>query len=156
MDDMTTRVVIIGVNIFVTLTIVSLIVIMFFQMQDIYGLVAKTDTDLYSSFDDVYSMYDGKVETGIGLLNAIKRHEDNDDYFVIIKYPMSEQLRGEIESHNKNKNDDEKKREATELKKLMEQNKTYKGEKFRYEDRYNVTVSEGQNGMLEVNFIKIR
>lgn len=155
MDDITTRAVIIGVNIFVTITIVSLIIIMFFQMQDIYGLVSKTNTDLYSSFDDVYSMYDGKVETGIGLLNAIKRHEDNNDYRVIVKYPKSDKLREEIENYNIDKQEDEKKREATELKKLMEQNEIYDGEIFRYEDKYSVIVSEGQNGTLIVEFTKI-
>ena len=154
MDDMTTRVVIIGVNIFVTLTIVSLIIIMFFQMQDIYGLVDKIDTDLYSSFDDVYSMYDGKVETGIGLLNAIKKQEDIKNNNVIIKYPKSDKLREEIENYNLDKNENNKKREATELKKLMEQQKIYDGEIFRYEDKYSVTVSEGQNGTLIVEFIK--
>lgn len=150
MDDIATRTVIIGVNIFVTITIVTLVIIMFFQMQDIYGVVARIDTSLYNRFDDVYSMYHGKVETGIGLLNAIKRHEDNNDYLVVIQYPGSQQLRTEIEEYNIDKSDNEKKREATELKKLMEQ-----GKQYRYEDKYDVTVSEGQDGMLIVEFIKI-
>lgn len=155
MPDVTTRAVIIGVSIFVTLTIVSLLVIMFFQIQDIYGFVVRTDTSIYNQFDDVYTMYNGKVETGIGLLNAIKRQEDNPDAYIIIKYPKCDQLRNEINNYNAVATAENKKRESAELKKMMEENKSYYGETFRYENKYNVIVSEGTDGTVIVEYIKI-
>lgn len=156
MDDVTIRAVIIGVNIFVTLTILTLLIVMFSQIQEIYGLVVEVDNSIYNKFDNVYSMYDGKIETGIGLINAVKRHEDNNEYSVIIKYPRCEELRAEINSHNLSNLPTNQKREATELKLLMEQNKTYKGEVFRYENKYTVTVTNGENETVIVEFIKIR
>ena len=155
MDDITTRTVVIGVGIIVTLTIVSLLIIMFFQMSDIYGVVLKTDTSIAGRFNDVYSMYDGKVTTGIGLLNAIKKYEDNPDYYVVIKYPKSDELRQEIKAYNTGRPENEQRREATELKKLMEQNMQYSGEVFRYENKYSVTVSEKTDGTLIIDFVRI-
>lgn len=155
MDEISTRAVVIGVNIFVTIAIITILVTMFFQMTEIYGVVNRVDTSIHEMFDDVYSMYDGKVETGIGLLNAIKKYEDNNDTTIQIKYPKSQELRNEIEKYNKTAIDSNKKREATELKKLMEQNKTYKGEMFRYENKYNVIVTEGKNGIVTIEFIRI-
>ena len=155
MDDITTRTVVIGVGIIVTLTIVSLLIIMFFQMSDIYGVVLKTDTSIAGRFNDVYSMYDGKVTTGIGLLNAIKKYEDNPDHYLVIKYPKSDELRQEIKAYNTGRSESDQKREATELKKLMEQNAQYNGEVFRYENKYNVTVSEKTDGTLIIDFVRI-
>lgn len=146
MDDITTRTVIIAVNIFVTITIVSLVIVMFFQMKDIYKIVLQTDTSIYDKFDDVFSMYHGKTETGIGLLNALKRYEDGTED-VIIKYPKSEQIREYIDNNNL--------REATYLKGLMEDNKSFEGEKFKYEDKYNVTVEILENSQAQIVFEKV-
>lgn len=146
MDDITTRAIVIAVNVFVTIAIVSLIIVMFFQMKEIYGVVVTTDTSIYNKFDDVYSMYHGKVETGIGLLNTLKKYEDNNDTQVIITYPNSANIRDEIKN---------KIREASYLKDLMQNNKEYKGIKYRYEDKYNVTVSDEENGTVIINFERI-
>ena len=94
MDDIAVRTVIIGVNIFVTVLIVTIVVIMFFQMGEIYGVVATTDTSIYNKFDDIYSIYHGKVESGVGLLNTIKKFEENPDQYVIIEYPGFVEVRG--------------------------------------------------------------
>lgn len=145
MDDITTRTIVIAVNIFITITIVSLVIIMFFQMKEIYGVVAKTDTSIYNKFDDVYSMYHGKVETGIGLLNALKKYEDSTDGQVIIKYTGSDNIR-------KNLGPDE--REVVRLKELMQKNKTFAGIKYRYEDKYDVTVTYEENGSITIDFNK--
>ena len=160
MDDIATRAVIIGVNIFVTITIVSLIVIMFFQMGEIYGIVKNTDTSIYNKFDDVYSMYHGKVESGIGLLNALKRQEETKDKFVVIQYEGSDKIREALSEDNDGKEIERQKRESVYLKELMTGKITDKRikVKYRYEDKYNVTVteSESENGVLIVNFAKIK
>lgn len=155
MTDISTRAVIIGVSIFVTLTLVSLIVIMFFEMQEIYGLVLETDTDIYSQFNDVYSTYYGRVETGIGLLNTIKKQEENTDTYIVIKYPKCEQLRNEINNYNANVSNEDKKREAEELKKLMDENQSYYGEEFRYENKYKIDVINSNDGTIIIEYIKI-
>lgn len=155
MDDITTRTIVIAVNIFVTIAIVSLVIVMFFQMREIYGIVATTDTSIYNKFDDVYSMYDGKVETGIGLLNTLKKYEDNKDVEVIITYPNSSNIREEIANENSNLSENEQIREVTYLKDLMKNNKTYNGLTYRYEDKYNVTVSNGENQTVIIHFERI-
>lgn len=131
MDDITTRAIVIAVNVFITITIVSLVVIMFFQMREVYGLVATTETSIYNKFDDVYSMYHGKVETGIGLLNTLKKYEDNNDPQIKITYDGYEQIRGKL---------NENEREAVVLKEKMN-----KRDGYSFEDKYNVTVSEDED-----------
>lgn len=144
MDDISTRTIIIGVNIFVTVTIVSLIVIMFSQMGDIYGVVARTDNAISSTFDDVYSMYNGRVETGVGLLNTIKTLEEDNEYGAIIKYPGSDAVsRYTSESIS----------EAQYLKGIMEGSiKNNRLKKYKYEDRYTVIVYENLDGTIIIEF----
>lgn len=144
MDDITTRTIIIAVNVFVTVAIVSLVIVMFFQMQDIYGVVASTDTSIYNKFDDVYSMYNGKVENGIGLLNTLKKYEDYKKQDIIIKYPKREEVLDDIKILNI--------REVEFLKDLMKNQKSYEGLNFKYEDRYNVVVTENDNGQAIIEY----
>jgi len=141
MDDITTRTIIIAVNIFITIAIVSLVTITFFQMKEIYGVVATTDTSIYNKFDDIYSMYHGKEETGIGLLNALKKYEDSKEQKVIITYNGYQEVRNELK---------ENEREVVKLKELMKQGKDYN-----FEDRYNVTVSEIDNEILNIDFSRV-
>lgn len=142
MDEITTRVVVIGVAIFVTLSIVTIVIVMFFQMQEIYGIVATTDTSIYSTFDNVYSMYNGRTMTGLGLLNTIKKYEDKSQQKVLIKYPGSAEVKKYIE--------DTGSREVVYLKSLMEIGKQYK-----YETKYNVTVMTSQQGEVTIIFDEI-
>lgn len=152
MENITTRTVVIAVNIFVTITIVTLVIVMFFEMQQIYGIVGSTDNSIYNKFDDVYSMYNGRIETGIGLLNTLKKYEDNNDSQVIITYPNSDNIRTEIENRNKNSSQSNQLREVEYLKDLMQTNKQYNGLTYRYEDKYDVIVSEDQDNNIIINF----
>ena len=149
MDDITTRTVIIAVNIFVTITIVTLIILSFFKLQDIYGLVRKTDTSIYNTFDNVYSKYNGKVVSGIGLLNALKSQEDSNEA-IVISYTGSNIITEELSKINANKNDDVKQRESAYLKQLMEE-----GKEYNYEDKYKGTVHENDDGKIVVDFERI-
>lgn len=150
MDYMTSRVFIIAVGIFVTLTIVSMVIVSFFQMRQIYGVVLRTDTSIYDKFNDIYSMYDGKQSNGIGLLNAVKKYEDDVSKDVIVVYTGYEAVKEQAQTSNK--------REAVVLKEKMEENKnneaTTEG-KFMYEDKYNVSVSKNDEGITIISFTKI-
>lgn len=142
MDDITTRTVIVAVNIFITMTIVSIIVIMFFQMQEIYGVVAKIDTSIYSTFDDIYSMYNGSTMSGLGLLNTVKKYEDKTDVTVTIIYPGSYSVQSYALINNI--------RESVYLKSLMEAGNGYK-----YEDKYSVTVNDFDQANIQIIFSEI-
>lgn len=146
MDDITTRAIVIGVSIFVTLTIVTLVITMFFQMQEIYGIVATTDTSIYSAFDDIYAMYYGRTMSGLGLLNTIKRYEDRTDIDVVVVYPGSSDIKSYIESANASGTQTPL-RESVYLKSLMEQNNGYK-----YETKYYVTVEGSVNTQIKIIF----
>lgn len=146
MDDITTRTIIIGVNIFVTIAIVSIIIVMFFQMQDIYKVVSSTDTSIYNKFDDVYSKYNGKTVTGVGLLNALKSYETNTETKIKIYYTDKEIIEKKLTDGG---------REVLVLKQEMENYKLGKKSYFKYEDKYNVTVTE-ENGEYVITFDKIK
>ena len=149
MDDITTRTVIIAVNIFVTITIVTLIILSFFKMQDIYGLVRQTDTSIYNTFDNIYSKYEGKIVSGIGLLNALKSQEDSSEE-IVINYTGSNLVTEQLSKINANKKDDDKQRESSLLKELMED-----GKEYNYEDKYKGNVYEDDDGKIVVNFERI-
>lgn len=143
MDDITTRTIIIAVNVFVTIAIVSIVIIMFFQMEEIYGVVASTDTSIYNTFDNAYSMYHGRTMTGLGLLNTVKKYEDNTEEKIFIKYPNSNNVKQNAINSNK--------RESVYLKQLMETS-----EGFKYETKYNVTVEINEVlGQTTIEFIEI-
>lgn len=142
MDDITTRTIVIAVNIFITLAIVSVVIMMFFQMQDIYGIVAKIDTSIYTTFDNVYSMYNGRTMSGLGLLNTIKKYEDKTYQDITISYPGSNDIKEHVTSNHI--------REATYLKSLMETNSGYT-----YEKKYNVTVETSDDGQVTIKFDEI-
>ena len=149
MDDISTRTIIIAVNIFVTLIIVSIIIIMFGQMRNIYGVVGTTDTSIYNTFDDVYSMYHGKKVTGIGLLNAIKKYEDNTQN-IEVKYTGSSSVKEWTSNNNA--------REVDVLKGIMEKEKEYLSlhlGDYNYEDEYTVIVEEENNEEENNNVIII-
>ena len=155
MDDSTTRVVIIATNIIVTMVIVTLKVLSFSQMKEIYGMVNKTDNSIYNKFNDIYSMYNGRVESGIGLLNTLKKYEEAEDEQIVIMYPNATEIRSEIKGLNETRVRYEQIREATYLKDMMKNNKTYNGITYKYENKYNVTVTNGTNGKIIINFEKI-
>lgn len=139
MDDITTRAIVIGVNIFVTLAIVSIIIVMFFQMMQIYGTVRDTDTSIYTTFNNITSMYSGRTMNGLGLLNTIKKYENKTDENIIIIYPGSNDIKEYVSNNNL--------REASYLKSLMESNKDYS-----FEKKYDVVVEEIEQDKIAIIF----
>lgn len=142
MDDITTKAIVIGVNIFVTMAILTIIIIMFSQMGEIYGIVSTTDNSIASTFDSVYAMYNGRTMTGLGLLNTVKKYETDKEQDVIISYPGSATVKDYI---NKNGNI----RESVYLKSLMEANVSY-----HYETKYNVLVETVNETTIVITFVQ--
>lgn len=150
MDDITTRVIVIAVNIFVTLIIVTLLILTFTDMKEIYGLTASVDTSIYNTFDNIFSTYSGKVETGMGLINTLKKFEDDIDKNIRINYTDRDKVLSKLGE----------KREADFLRNIMENNENgekndFKDLKFYYQDKYNVSVLLENDG-ITINFDKIK
>ena len=152
MDDITSRTFVIAVNIFVTLLIITTLILTFSKMSEIYGGVATTNNAIYDRFDNVYSMYDLKEETGLGLLNTIKKYEDDTESHIIVEYLNSSEIKEEAESKGV--------RESDILKDVMEANENggnenYKGTYYKYQDKYNVTVSASQGVDIVIHFERV-
>lgn len=137
MEWISARSIYIGVGIFVTLAIVSGVVLSFNKMGDIYGQVAKTEISIKDQFDNVYAMYNGAKLNGVDLLNTLKKYED--DKNVNVEYPEHKVV--------KNKAKDESKREVEILQELMEAKKTG----FSYEKKYTATVKK-ENYKIKIIF----
>lgn len=148
MDDITSRTIVIAVGIFVTLTIITMLILTFTKMQDIYGAVSSTNTSIYERFDDIYSMYDQKEENGLGLVNTIKKYEGDTENSIIVNYPNKETIVQNALSLGI--------RESEYLKNIMEKNENKEQEKIngvelRYQDKYIINVSE-DNEYKYINF----
>lgn len=135
MSDTTTRTIVIATNILITIVIVSLIFGMFGKMKEIYGIARETDNSISASFDSVYETYNGKKENGLGLLNTIKKYEDDPKSNIKIVYPGCETVRALAKTEGK--------REAVILKNSMEGIET-RISGYSYEKKYNVRVVEDQ------------
>ena len=148
MDDITSRTVVIAVGIFVTLMIITMLILTFTKMKDIYGTVSTTNTSIYEKFDDIYSMYNGKEENGLGLVNTIKKYESDTENKIIVNYPNKEAIVEKALSRGL--------RESEYLKSVMEKNENGEQEKIngielRYQDKYRINVSE-DNEYKYINF----
>lgn len=171
MDDMATRAIIIGVNIFVTITIVTLILMMFNELGGVYGLVKNTETSISSRFSDIYSVYNGKSESGLGLLNTLKKFEDEGVTPIVIIYPSSTEIKEYITNYNIGRKEENKITESRYLKIMMEKSKlsaeNFKNQygenydtlkligDFAYEDKYDVQVLETEQGLIMINYFRV-
>jgi hypothetical protein len=141
MEEASTKALTFGVSLFVTMLIVSLVIASFGKIKEVLILTKNTDASIHSQFENIYLVYDGKELNGMGLLNTIKKFE-NDDVVSYVDYP------GRTNIINKNKN----KREVENLKEVMDSGKKYKGRLYRYEDKYRVEVKE-INGKTVISFV---
>ena len=74
MENSTSKAIIIGVGIFVTVAITSGILFSINQMKDIYSKVYETDTSITSRFSE-YDAFDNTTVTGVDVLNAISKYK---------------------------------------------------------------------------------
>lgn len=72
-----------GVGIFITVIIISGIMFIFSQMQEIYKQVDSTDTTITSRFGK-YASYDNTKVTGLEVINCANKHYKED--LVVVTY----------------------------------------------------------------------
>ena len=144
MEDMGVKAVVIGVSIFVTLVVLSLVFLSFNQMTEIFALVQDTDNSIHKEFEnyvDKYkATYDDKTLTGVDLLNALKKAEAEEGIEVEVTYNGYLNVRTKASQNSQ--------REVQYLKYLMEGNKKLNGIKYTYQDKYSVTVEEQENKIV--------
>lgn len=150
MEDVAVKAVVIGTSIFVTLVILSLVFVSFNQMKEIFSLVQDTDTSIHTEFDnyvDKYTAaYHNKKLTGVDLLNALKKAEQEEGVQVVVIYDGYSRVRAKANENGE--------RESQYLKKLMAENKKLNGIRYRYQDMYNTTVQD-VNNQITIRFSKI-
>ncbi|MBR5227882.1 MAG: hypothetical protein IKV94_04505 [Clostridia bacterium] len=78
MDYITSKVFVIAVGIFVTLSIVTMAILSFTKLGEIFNFVENTDISIRNQYDNMYSMYNGAELNTVGLLNALRRYEEDD------------------------------------------------------------------------------
>ncbi len=76
MDFLSNKAIMIGVSLFVTMSIVSGVMLVVTQIQGIYKGVYKTNISISRMFSE-YDAFDDAQKTGVDLLNAAKRYKDN-------------------------------------------------------------------------------
>ena len=72
-----------GVGIFITLLIVSGVITIFSQMQQIYSNVSNTDTNVTTRFGK-FAMYDNTEITGLDLVNCANKYYNEN--LVVVSY----------------------------------------------------------------------
>lgn len=78
MDEIAVKTLIIGVGIFVTILITTVIIGEFFQINQIYKSVGETDVSFESRFNELDKFNDSTNEfNGLDVRNYIKKYEDN-------------------------------------------------------------------------------
>lgn len=83
MGDSLNRAIMIAVGLFVTVIIISGIMFIFSQMQEIYKNVDDTDTSITSKFGK-YASYDNTTITGLDMINCANKYYSNN--LVIVMY----------------------------------------------------------------------
>lgn len=86
MDYTTSKAFIIGVGIFVTLTIVSLFIVVLNIVVDIYNSTETTDTSIIAQFDNLYSMYSGAELNALNLMNTLRKYETDTTVRIGVKF----------------------------------------------------------------------
>lgn len=142
MEDAATKAITIAVSLFVTLVIVSLVVASFGEIKQVFVLTKNTDISIHSQFENIYQIYDGKELNGMGLLNTVKKFEDDTDIVSSVEYPG----KNNVLAAKKDK------RESEKLKEYLDSNKKEKGIIYRYENQYRVEVKE-DNGKTIIKFV---
>lgn len=132
MEDSSTKAISFAVGIFVTIVIVTLVVASFNKIKEAYTLTKNTDTTIHSQFDNIYLTYDGKKLNGMGLLNTIKKFEDDTNIVSYVDYPGRDDIKA-LAAHDGI-------RESEQLKKFLDERKLYKGRRYKYETEYKVEV----------------
>ena len=82
MGESANRAIMFGVSIFITVMIISAIMLIFSQMQEIYSQVGSTDTTISSRFGK-YASYDNTKVTGLDVINCANKYY-NENLVVVV------------------------------------------------------------------------
>lgn len=82
MEYSTSKALLIGVGVFVTLSIASLVIVIFGQVKDVYKQVYNTNISLKDRFGE-FSKYNGSIMTGMDMYNTYKKYRNNPDVQVL-------------------------------------------------------------------------
>lgn len=78
MDEISTKAIIIGVSIFVTLVILTVIVFEFQQIQSVYKQVGQTNISFEEQLDEFDKYRDSNnLFTGLDIRNTVKKYANN-------------------------------------------------------------------------------
>lgn len=78
MDEISTKAIVIGISIFVTMIIITFILLEYDQISDLYKNVEKTDISFESKLDELDKYRDSNNEfNGLDVRNTIKKYENS-------------------------------------------------------------------------------
>ncbi len=91
MDEISTKAIIIGVSIFVTLIILTVVVFEFEQIQSIYKEVGQTNISFEERLDEFDKYRDSNnIFTGLDVRNTVKKYINDDSVNVCIETTSGE------------------------------------------------------------------
>ena len=86
MDELAVKALIIGISIFVTLIITTMVIGEFFQINQIYKSMGETDISFEAHFNELDKFNDATNEfNGLDVKNYIKKYENNDSVVVCVE-----------------------------------------------------------------------
>lgn len=138
MDNVSSKFFVIGVGILVTLTIVSGVILGLAKMGEIFGLVENTNTSIISQFDSLYAMYNGTETNVIGLINTLRRYEQDESVVIVeTNYTPLDDSGIAIEIADRRTEEYKAKRIAK-----IEEERENGNSDFQYESKRKITVIE--------------
>lgn len=100
MDEISTKAIIIGVSIFVTLIVVTVVIFEFQQIQSIYKQVGQTNISFEDSLDEFDKYRDiNNNFTGLDVRNTIKKYKNKNYVKVCIKSEENELCQDKIDEN---------------------------------------------------------
>jgi len=91
MDYITSKVFVIAVGILVTLTIVTGVIFVLSSVNDIFDAVENTNTSIYDQYDNIYSTYGGATLNTVGLLNTLRKYEEEEGMHILVSFSAGEE-----------------------------------------------------------------
>lgn len=91
MDYITSKVFVIAVGILVTLTIVTGVIFVLSNVNEIFNAVENTNTSIYDQYDNIYSTYSGATLNTVGLLNTLRKYEEEDGMHILVSFNIGEE-----------------------------------------------------------------
>lgn len=154
MDEISSKYVLIAVGIFVTIIVLTSVLMAFNKTQEVYGLVKNTNISIKSRIDNIYAQYDGAKLNGVDLLNTMKKYgkddKDGNEDGVLVEYTGQGEFNGTDTNTIRYKAEhcSPAKKEIEYLEELFENGtEPY----FKYYNFYSVKVTEA-SGVYTITF----